>query len=417
MKSIITVLTLFTVTFCTAQTSTSDVWLNEFHYDHVTMRGMGDSSEFIELAIKNTIASNPAELAKYSVILYSAGAPDNATLLLGRGLPYNVSSSWYSEAETVHSLSTFQQCPVAGTAITLLYKKMPILQDLPAAIAIVYNNINVVQLLSYEKVFKVHSAAKGGGPASALTTELIAKPGGAPAMENALTPVNHSVSLLGSGTSYNNFTWDDGPTVTATPCDRNTNGLSTQNFAVALPVRWLGVAARGTRESIYTNWRVATETGVVKYVLEMALVNANFTEAATVAYSRNNNGSYEHTINGVTPGTYKIRIRAVMQGGEVEYSETRVVKIGQGINQFITVYPNPVHNGFTNVQIITAERAAYTIDVIDLNGKSVMQKQTQLLNANTINQVPLYLNTLGAGIYQLRITGGGNKQTLKIIVQ
>src|SRR5687767_8761614 len=127
MKKYLIILSLMVSAVCSAQTATSDIWLNEFHYDEITQRGRGDSSEFIELVVRSMIVSNPAELAKYKVVLYTSGALDGQALTLGRGLPYNVSSSWYSEAETIINASTFQQCPVSNSGFTLLYKRMPVL--------------------------------------------------------------------------------------------------------------------------------------------------------------------------------------------------------------------------------------------------------------------------------------------------
>jgi hypothetical protein len=166
MKVFLIIIGLLTTIVTSAQPSTSDVWINEFHYDHLTTRGEGDSVEYVEIVIRKSIANNPDELSKYKLILYTSGALDAAGLMNGKnGLPYNVSSSWYNEQETVHMLSAYQQCPIANSDFTFLYKKLPILQDVPAGFALVYEN-TVVQLLSYEKSFKIASAERGGSAAA-----------------------------------------------------------------------------------------------------------------------------------------------------------------------------------------------------------------------------------------------------------
>lgn len=415
MKKFLVIVGLLFVINSNAQTTTSDVWINEFHYDARTLYGQPDASEFVELAIKNSIVTNASELAKYKIVLYTSGAYDNVAYNTGKGLPYNVSSSWYSDAETNHALSSFQQCPVAGTGFTLLYKTLPILQDVPAAIALVYNT-TVIQLLSYEKSFKIAQGNFGGGVAAGMTTSLILKQNMFPAMETANQRENHSISLIGTGTSYNSFTWeDDSVLVTATPCAANTNTFSTQSFAVPLPVRWLSVNARGAKESINVQWQVATEEGVLNYTIEAALENNSYKEMALVPYSRSNNGNYNNTIFNLAAGTYKIRIKSRLQSGEVEYSETRIVKLTNGSVQFASVYPNPVRNGVANLQIIPASTQAYTIQVSDINGKLISSKST-LLQANTINSIQVPISKI-KGMYQLKIIGKNDQHTIKVIIQ
>lgn len=415
MKVILIIIGLLATIVSPAQTTTSDVWINEFHYDHATTRGDADTAEFMELAIKNSIVSNATELAKYSVIFYTSGALDPTALDLGRGLPYNVSSSWYTEGETVHSLSTFSQCPVSGSGFTLLYKKLTILQDVPAAIALVYNNSTVIQLLSYEKAFKIAPASRGGGVAAGMSTSLVTKPDSNPASETALSDPDHSVSLLGTGSSYNNFQWDDGPTVRATRCALNTNGVVTQSFATTLPLHWLSFVASSVGDKVNVQWKVADNGDVSSYIVELSPINAAFKDAGSLA-AVSNLTNYQSTINNVVPGTYKVRIKSVSKTGQIEYSETRVVRIGGGKSLALNVYPNPVKGNRLNVQIVPAENASYTVQLVDLNGKIISSKQTGTLQANTLNPLHFDVQNVSQGVYQLRLIGVSERQTIKVVI-
>ncbi len=416
MKIVITLLFALVVKVATAQTSTADVWINEVHYDHVTTRGEGDSLEFIELVMKNSIVTNATELAKYTVVLYTTGALDNAALTLGRGLPYNTSSKWYTAGETTHPLTGFQQCPVAVSNFTILSKKMPVLQDVPAAMAIVYNNTTIVQLLSYEKAFKIESAVRGGGPAAGMTTQLMTKPGGAPAMENALSPTTHSVSLIGAGAAYADFQWDDGATVTSTPCARNTNGTTTQSFtSTALAVNYISLTARGAKDMIYVSWKVSAEEDVDRYIIEVANISEAFAAAGQMAARLSNNGVYQSSVAQLGPGTYKVRIRSVLRTGGAEYSETRIVKLGGKDTQVLSVYPNPA-KGFANLQLVPNANSTYTIELVNQEGKVLYKKLTSLLQANMLNQVNISLQNIPQGVYQLRVTNATNKQSIKLVV-
>ena len=414
MKIILALGFMAVVTLVKAQPTTSDAWINEFHYDGTTQYGQQDMNEFLEIAIKTTIATDPLELAKYKVILYTSGAYDAAAWTTGKGLPYNVSSLWYSQQETEHPLSSFTACPVSSTQFTLLSKPMPTLQDVPAAFALVYEN-SVIQLLSYEEAFKIATTQQGGGPASGMTTELINNMGGMPAMETATTPNQHSVSLVGTGTSYNSFTWDDGVLVMATPCAPNNNTITTQNFSSPLPVRWLAFSAIGARENIIANWRVATETGVSNYVVEVAKTDGSFKTEVSKAYDRNANGSYEAIIPNLKPGVYTVRIKSRMITGDVEYSETKVVRLMDMRTDFVSVFPNPVRGANASLTIVPVEKDRYTIELVDANGKRISSLVTPELPANTLHKTTVPIK-VPAGIYQLKVTGKRQVQTLKIVV-
>lgn len=414
MKRILVYLFFIVSTAAVGQTTTSHAWINEFHYDGITQYGQTDSNEFVEVVVRSTIATDPLELAKYKLVLYTSGAYDTAAWTTGRGVTYSASSLWYSQSETEHPLSGFTACPVIGNAFTLLSKPMPILQDVPAAIALVYEN-TVIQLLSYERVFKIAPANMGGGPAAGQTTEIISNMLGLPAMETASTPNTHSVSLIGTGVSYSDFMWDDGPTVMATPCAVNSNGITVQTFAAPLPVRWLHLSATGARESIFVNWQVATETGVSNYEVEVSDVQSAFTTSAQKEFDRNANGNYTVEVGNLNPSTYRVRIKSQMITGEVEYSETKLVRLSGSGSQLVSVYPNPVSGGKTQVTIIPAEKTAYALEVVDMNGKRVLSIMTAVLQPNTLNRIELPLK-VPAGIYQLRVLNGHEQQSIKIVV-
>lgn len=415
MKIFLAIFVLSFATICKSQTSLSDVWINEFHYDGTSNYGTSDVNEFVEVVMKNTYASNAAELAKYKIVLYTSGALDNTAYALGRGLPYNTSSSWFTDTETTHALTSFTACPVSGTIFTILSKPLPILQDVPAAIALVYDN-TVVQLLSYEKSFKMESAARGGGVAAGLTSTLITKTGDLPVMETALTPTTHSISLLGTGSSYNNFTWDDGPTVMGTPCALNTDGVRTQSFFTPLPAKWISVSATGGRDQVNVQWKVSANEEVNYYELEMASINGDFQKAGEVNARSSNTGNYQSTINNVRAGSYKVRIKSVLRSGEVEYSEVRVVRMGTRFNPVLSVFPNPVKGNNVNIQIIPVEKTSYTVQLIDQAGRVIMARQTAILEANSLNNIAFNIQLLAQGIYNIKIISPSDQHTTKIIV-
>jgi|GEM_PF-2384912 len=397
-----------------AQPTTTDVWINEFHYDGVTTFKQSDQNEFVEIIVKTTLFNNKPEFNKLKLVLYSSGALDQTGLLDGRGLPYNQGSRLYTLAETEHSLSGFQVCPSGSSEYTILSKALTNLQDLPAGFAIIYNDASVVQLLSYEKVFKIAPATAGGGAAAGLTTTVILTANGDTAMENAQTPNTHSISLIGAGVAYNNFRWTDAPTQMATPCDVNAG--QTLASASPLPVRWLDFTASGNNDKIYVQWLVNDDNKTARYELELREANAaSYAKQATVARQASANGRYSQVMNNLPAGTYLVRIKAIETNGDFSYSNERMVRLGKGISS-LTLYPNPVRNSNVLLQFVAGESAVYSAQVIDATGRVVKQQSFGMLRNGQLNTFTLDLSGVNNGTYSVKLKGNTEEINTRIIV-
>ncbi len=78
------------------------------------------------------------------------------------------------------------------------------------------------------------------------------------------------------------------------------------------------------------------------------------------------------------------------------------------------VYPNPT-SGFARMMLQTEEAGMATIQLVDLNGKTVLQ-QAQWLNGG-LNTLDMDLSDLNAGIYQAVVRQGDALQVSRIVVQ
>ncbi len=78
------------------------------------------------------------------------------------------------------------------------------------------------------------------------------------------------------------------------------------------------------------------------------------------------------------------------------------------------VYPNPT-SGFARMMLQTEEAGMATIQLVDLNGKTVLQ-QAQWLNGG-LNTLDMNLSDLNAGIYQAVVRQGDALQVSRIVVQ
>lgn len=197
------------------------VFINEIHYDNMGV----DSNEAVEIA-------GPAgtNLSGWSIVLY------NGT----DGLSYNTSTL---------SGTLLDLCQGYGM-ITVNYPTNGI-QNGPDGIALVDNNSLVIQFLSYEGSFTATD-----GPASGMTSTDMG------VSESGTTALGESLQLFGTGTDYEDFTWQ-GP-IANTFGDCNTD----QTFSSSSDVP----------PTISTTAPDHTETGIP----EDTNINIIFSEAVTV---------------------------------------------------------------------------------------------------------------------------------------
>lgn len=84
------------------------------------------------------------------------------------------------------------------------------------------------------------------------------------------------------------------------------------------------------------------------------------------------------------------------------------------VMNFTNLYPNPAHDN-TNIDLGNVENENVTVEVYDLNGKLVSQRNYGVLNGNYI--IPMELSTLEKGMYSVRISKGNVIETTKLVVQ
>eukprot|EP01083_Nonionella_stella_P088991 248247_1 len=158
-----------------------DPWINEFHYDNSGT----DTGEFIEIA-----GTAGTDLTDYKIYLYN-GANDQV---------YDGPLSF--------AISTIpDQGDGIGTA-EIAFPTNGLQNGGPDGIALIGPSDTVTQFLSYEGSFTAN-----GGPASGMTSVDIG------VFEPGSTATGTSLSLIGTGTQYGDFTWASG--VPETPGDTN----------------------------------------------------------------------------------------------------------------------------------------------------------------------------------------------------
>ncbi len=173
MKQIKVVFILFSLAF---SLSAQNSWLNEFHYDNVST----DEGEFVEIVLEEVPGN---ELSDYTISFYNGN-----------------NGSVYDSI----TLDLFTVGTIIDEFLILYYYKEGIQNGAPDGIAIDFMGILIPgQFLSYEGTFEALD-----GPATGVTSTDIG------VAEGSTTQIGESLQLLGSGTVYSDFTWQEPATET-----------------------------------------------------------------------------------------------------------------------------------------------------------------------------------------------------------
>jgi len=88
------------------------------------------------------------------------------------------------------------------------------------------------------------------------------------------------------------------------------------------------------------------------------------------------------------------------------------------ITNGISVYPNPVTNGFVKISFAGQPEGKYHVNLIDVAGKLIQSSEVNINSSMQIEEVRIP-RSLSGGSYLLKITGAGNKVsfTNKLVVQ
>jgi hypothetical protein len=121
----------------------------------------------------------------------------------------------------------------------------------------------------------------------------------------------------------------------------------------------------------------------------------------------NNQYSYTHVNN--SNGNQYYRIKQVNKDGKESYSDIRTIALNN--NNPVFIWPNPATD---QLKITTqSTRGSANVQIFDLSGRMVSQKQLQ---PNTINSIAI--NSLPTGTYIVKVeTGNGVALNQKITKQ
>lgn len=120
-------------------------------------------------------------------------------------------------------------------------------------------------------------------------------------------------------------------------------------YPVALPVQLESFTVSGTNCGATLNWKVATESNMAGYEVEMSLDGIAFNKTTFVT-AKGSNTLYKADVNNIISGTRYFRLKMIDKDGTFTYSNIASAKIDCG-QRSISIYPNPVVDKI-NINII-----------------------------------------------------------------
>jgi predicted extracellular nuclease len=188
----------------------TSVFINEFHYDNAGT----DAGEAVEI-----IAPVGTSLSGWKLVLYNGGSPANPTVNAATvygTVDFNTSSSTIVTSIVTRDLGSGFQSTVVSFAANGLQNGNDGSAGPGDGFALINAAGEVVQFLSYEGVL----TAAAGTPAAGRTSVNIGQ------FEPTSAPAGTSLQLVGTGTTYEDFSWYSAGT---TPF----NGSQTSTFGAA----------------------------------------------------------------------------------------------------------------------------------------------------------------------------------------
>lgn len=176
-----------------------------------------------------------------------------------------------------------------------------------------------------------------------------------------------------------------------------------------LPVSWLSFSGKRKNGTDQLQWATAEETNNLYFEIEQSTDAVSFTKIGIInSTGAGNNYSWEV----VASGKYYYRIKQVDQDGSFTFSQ--VITLNDPESWMVEIYPNPFSGNF-NLTISSSKPEKYQINLLDLQGHLVLEKEVNLTEGFYQNEISA--SSLASGMYHLVLTkvSDGTKWNQKLV--
>ena len=176
-----------------------------------------------------------------------------------------------------------------------------------------------------------------------------------------------------------------------------------------LPVRFGDINGFVKGTGVQIDWTVYTEENVNHYDIERSANGTSFYSIGSVtALNQHAEAHYSFFDASPLPGTGYYRIKSVDNDGRFIVSS--IIKINPGNNRgtTISIYPNPVKDGYLSIQAADLKRGNYIVRVISITGQQVYD-QSFSHNGGPVTRIISLPSRIKPGMYVLTLETNGSK--------
>lgn len=173
-------------------------------------------------------------------------------------------------------------------------------------------------------------------------------------------------------------------------------------------------AGKERNNGVELSWQLSADNNVSRIVIEKGSKPNQFTSLREISAAKNVQTGYTYFDNEAITGTRYYRLKIIQANGLVIYSTVLVFRETQSTQPF-QVYPTQVNQSAT-IAIQARKSETATIQLVDLNGRVVLQKPVNLMNGSN-NVLLSGLASLSKGFYVATIRMSEYSYSQKIIKQ
>lgn len=225
-------------------------------------------------------------------------------------------------------------------------------------------------------------------------------------------------------TGISSFTVNFGTTTLLHASDSRQFSLYMKGFTypnqVTLPVELVSFTATLNNKQTDLKWTTATEKNVSHFVVEKSLDGKEYSEAAIVFAYGNTSEKKDYSftdknINTSRQGVIYYRLRSVDIDTKSQYSQVRMIRIGNQSEQAVTVltYPNPVTSELRVTVPMNWQGKKVSYEVMSNNGRLAIRTES----GSSSQTEAINVSRLSPGIYVVKVTCDGESATQKIVKQ
>lgn len=200
-----------------------------------------------------------------------------------------------------------------------------------------------------------------------------------------------------------------------TPVDSYPEPLPSLMTAAVLPVHFVSFVVENDQGIVKLKWQTGSEQNADQFAIERSTNGRDGWQTISTVKAKGNTSEtnlYVAYDNKPLPGNSFYRLKETDIDGNLMYSQVRTIIMSTGVS--LKVFPNPSKGqlfftlaGFTgNAQL----------QVIDMNGKMILQQQIQVDGSN--KSYPFELkNNIAKGLYNVTLKGNGLNEKAQIMIE